>query len=137
MQIWDTAGEEKFRSVTPMYYKNASAVILMYDSTKHASFNSLERWLDDIEKFRSEDNQVIAIAAGKSDLVSSQEVPPSEAAAFAESQEALFAETSAKENTGIRELFVQVAAKLYQSYKSKSSFIVSIFLCALNSKRFS
>ncbi len=56
MQIWDTAGEEKFRSVTPMYYKNASAVILMYDSTKHATFKSLERWLDDIEKFRSEDN---------------------------------------------------------------------------------
>ena len=56
LQIWDTAGEEKFRSVTPMYYKNASAVILMYDSTKHATFKSLERWLDDIEKFRSEDN---------------------------------------------------------------------------------
>jgi len=131
LQIWDTAGEEKFRSMTPMYYKNASAVILMYDSTKLQTFKSLERWIHDIEQFRSEDNQVMAIAAGKSDLVSQQEVPPSEASAFAESQEALFSETSAKDNTGIRELFVQVAARLYQSYKSKSSFLVSLILFKL------
>ena len=106
LQIWDTAGEEKFRSVTPMYYKNAAAVILVYDFTKYQTFKSLKKWIDDVEKFRSEDNQVLAIAAAKTDLVQEEEVAQSEAFTFAEDNEAIFAETSAKDNTGIRELFV-------------------------------
>jgi GTPase SAR1 family protein len=49
LQIWDTAGEEKFRSITPMYYKNAGAVALIYDSTSEESFISIGRWVSEIE----------------------------------------------------------------------------------------
>lgn len=45
LQIWDTAGEERFRSVTPMYYKNAHAIVLVYDQTNEKSFNNLESWV--------------------------------------------------------------------------------------------
>ena len=49
LQIWDTAGEEKYRSLTPMYYKNADAVFLVYDSSSKDTFDSLSRWMKDIE----------------------------------------------------------------------------------------
>lgn len=49
LQLWDTAGEEKFRAVTPMYYRGASAVVLVYDSTDEITFQALERWLKEIE----------------------------------------------------------------------------------------
>jgi small GTP-binding protein len=49
LQIWDTAGEEKFRSITPMYYKNAASVILIYDITSEDTFTSISRWVSEIE----------------------------------------------------------------------------------------
>jgi len=69
LQIWDTAGEERFRSVTPMYYKNAAAVILVYDQSNYHSFEKLQSWLDDIEKHSTVDNRMLAIAASKCDLI--------------------------------------------------------------------
>ena len=53
MQIWDTAGEEKFRSLTPMYYKNSSAVILVYDSTSLETFEAIHKWVKEIEEHRT------------------------------------------------------------------------------------
>jgi GTPase SAR1 family protein len=48
LQFWDTAGEEKFRAVTPMYYRNASAVVIVYDITDEETFNSVPRWLKEV-----------------------------------------------------------------------------------------
>ena len=53
LQIWDTAGEEKFRSLTPMYYKNAAAVALVYDSTNEESFDSVSKWVKEIDDNRT------------------------------------------------------------------------------------
>ncbi len=54
LQIWDTAGEEKFRCVAPMYYKNAAAVLLVYDSTNRESFKALDTWVDAINEHTTE-----------------------------------------------------------------------------------
>ena len=69
LQIWDTAGEERFRSVTPMYYKNAHAIVLVYDQTSEKSFNKLESWVEEIEKYSTVDDQILTIASSKCDLV--------------------------------------------------------------------
>ena len=69
LQIWDTAGEERFRSVTPMYYKNASAIVLVYDCTDEESFNSLPVWVKEIDKFKNQDFQLLVVVSSKSDLV--------------------------------------------------------------------
>lgn len=68
LQIWDTAGEERFRSVTHMYYKNASAIVLVYDCTSEASFHALDSWLQEIEKNKTEEMQYLVIASSKSDM---------------------------------------------------------------------
>ena len=67
MQIWDTAGEERFRSVAPMYYKNASAIILVYDSTNRTSFKALESWVQEIDDNATEDLLIVSITASKCD----------------------------------------------------------------------
>jgi small GTP-binding protein len=66
LQIWDTAGEERFRSVAPIYYKNAQAVILVYDTTDRESFKSLNKWIEDINTQTTE-LQILVIAASKCD----------------------------------------------------------------------
>jgi GTPase SAR1 family protein len=70
LQIWATAGEERFRSVTQMYYKNASAIVLVYDQTSESSFDSLEGWIADIEKYKTEEMQLLVIASSKIDMIS-------------------------------------------------------------------
>ena len=67
LQIWDTAGEERFKSVAPMYYKNASAIILVYDSTSRASFEALESWVEKIDDNASADLLIVSITASKCD----------------------------------------------------------------------
>lgn len=56
LQIWDTAGEEKFKSVAPIYYKNTSAVALIYDITDPQSFSSLSQWHNEVESKYTNDN---------------------------------------------------------------------------------
>ncbi|KAF4315718.1 hypothetical protein BBO99_00007754 [Phytophthora kernoviae] len=81
-QIWDTAGQEKYHSLAPMYYRGAAAAIVVYDITR------------------------------KSDLEEKREVPASQARAYAEEIGALFIETSAKEDTNVSDLFIQISQAL-------------------------
>lgn len=67
LQIWDTAGEEKFRSLTPMYYKNSSAVILVYDTTNIETFESISKWIKEIEEHRTH-NVLIFLVGNKCDM---------------------------------------------------------------------
>lgn len=68
LQIWDTAGEEKFRSITPMYYKNASAIIIVYDITTLQTFQSLSKWVEEIDKNLNREDITIAVVAHKIDM---------------------------------------------------------------------
>jgi len=74
LQIWDTAGEEKFRSLTPMYYKNASAVLCVYDCCSKDSFESVGKWAKEIEDKGTGDVAMILVA-NKCDMAEQQEVP--------------------------------------------------------------
>ena len=73
LQIWDTAGEEKFRSLTPMYYKNAQAVILVYDQSSIDSFESLQKWIKEIEDHWTTNIQLFLVC-NKCDLTEEEQV---------------------------------------------------------------
>ena len=105
MDIWDTAGQEKYKSLTKFFYKDAAVAILVYDVTNRKSFESMKNfWYGQIQDFGSK-NIILGVAGNKCDMYEKEEVNESEGKAFAESIGAFFEITSAKNNTGINELF--------------------------------
>ena len=103
-QIWDTAGQEKYHSLAPMYYRNAAAAILVYDITKASTFKTLQNWVYELEQ-RGPKDIALAIVGNKSDLSSMREVERSTAEAYAREIGGIFQETSAKNDEGIEEVF--------------------------------
>ena len=109
--IWDTAGQEKYRSLTKFFYKDATIAILVYDITRRASFEEVKTyWVEQIKTYGDKDI-IIGIAGNKSDLFSEEEVHESEAEEFASTINAVFNLTSAYLNNGINELFHSLGKK--------------------------
>ena len=104
-EIWDTAGQEKYRVLTKMFYKDASIAILVYDITRLESFEELKKYWAEQIKEHAPKKIVIAVAANKSDLYENEKVDESQGREFAKEIGALFKLTSAKNQTGIEELF--------------------------------
>ena len=112
MDIYDTAGQENFRSLYKIYYKKAKAVILVYDITRIDSFNEVkEFWYNQIKENAPKD-VIIAVAANKCDLYEERQVSDDDGEEFAKSIDAFFASTSAKNDSGITNLFENIAKKL-------------------------
>ena len=95
LQLWDTAGQELFRSVTRGYYRGSIGAFIVYDITNRLSFENVERWLQDLKNTARED-VVIVLIGNKSDLSSHREVSTEDASSFASERNLLFFETSAK-----------------------------------------
>ncbi len=118
-QIWDTAGQEKYRSLAAMYYQDAAVALLVYDITNRDSFTQLNYWLGEL-KVRAPEKIKVAIAANKFDLVEQQVVDIEEAAKFAKEHHAIHQLTSAKEATGVRDLFIKIADLCMTSVPSQA-----------------
>jgi len=112
LQIWDTAGQEKFRSITRSYYRGTSGCLLTYDITRRETFQRLGDWLEDCRKF-SNPNIVITLVGNKKDLENKREVSYEEGEKFARDHGLGFIETSAKNNESIEEAFMETAKKIY------------------------
>lgn len=126
LQIWDTAGkfpfpfksikqiknkyfktgQERFRSVTRSYYRGAAGALLVYDSCSRDSFNALANWLNDARTLASP-NIVILLIGNKKDLEEAREVTFLEASTFAQENELIFLETSAKTGENVEEAFLK------------------------------
>ena len=105
LEIWDTAGQEKYRSLNKIFYNNASIVVLVYDITVRESFESLkEFWINEIKENLDPDI-VLAIAGNKCDNYDEEKVTIDEGKDLANKNEAIFKQVSAKNNLGIKELF--------------------------------
>lgn len=112
LQIWDTAGQEKYRSVTPIYYRDAAAAICVFDVTNRESLEDAKKWLADLRQY-SQAHIVIGLAGNKCDLYEKEEVSLEEAKHFQEENKIdVFQQTSAKENIGIDELFKGLLEKI-------------------------
>ena len=112
LELWDTAGQEKYRSIAKIFYKDARAVIMVYDITDENSFNQLkEYWIEQIKE-NGNKNVILAIAANKSDLIGEIKVKNEEGEKFAKEIGAIFIPTSAKNAAGIQILFESIARKI-------------------------
>ena len=113
MQIWDTAGEEIFRTITTSYYKSAHAIIVVYDITEEISFENIKNWMIDIDKFAKQD--VLRLLIGnKIDLEGKRKVTKEAGESLANKYGIKFFEVSAKNNININELFLYTAKSLLE-----------------------
>lgn len=110
-EIWDTAGQERFRSLAPMYYRGASAAVIVYDLTSRESFEAAKSWISELQLYRNAD-LVLALVGNKLDMGAERQVETSLGRSYAEANNAIFMETSAKTGTNIRELFEEIAKRL-------------------------
>ena len=111
LDIWDTAGQEKYKSLTKFFYKDAAMVVLVYDITRRESFDNLKNfWYKEIKE-HGEKDIVLGIAGNKSDLYDDEAVPEKEAREFADSVGAVFTLTSAQNNSGVNKLFENIGKK--------------------------
>jgi Ras-related protein Rab-11A len=146
-QIWDTAGQERYRAITSAYgrrlsapcvppklavlmcvcvcvmcgryYRGAVGALLVYDITKHVSFENVERWLKELRD-HADANTVIMLVGNKSDLRHLRAVSTEEAMAFAEKNNLAFIETSALEATGVDTAFQRILTEIYKLMSRKT-----------------
>ncbi|XP_040828417.1 ras-related protein Rab-17 [Ochotona curzoniae] len=114
LEIWDTAGQEKYHSVCHLYFRGAHAALLVYDIACRNSFHQAQRWLEDLEKEFRPGEVVVALVGNKTDLSLQREVAAQEGQALAESKGLLFMESSAKLNQQVVEIFNAVARELLE-----------------------
>jgi len=117
LQIWDTAGQESFRSITRSYYRGAAGALLVYDITRRDTFNHLTRWLEEALQ-NGNKNMTIMLIGNKSDLEHRRQVTTEEGEQFAKEHGLIFFETSAKTATNVEEAFIQTAQKIYEKIQS-------------------
>ena len=110
---WDTAGQERFRTITSSYYRGAHGIIIVYDVTDPESYEAVDRWLMEIEKFAGADVSRMLVG-NKCDLEAKRKISKDDAAAFATEKGLPFYETSAKENRNVEEAFLDLTSKIKQ-----------------------
>ena len=112
--IWDTAGQEKFRSLAKIFYKDAKVICLCYDITSKKSFTELkEYWYEQQTKLNADADPIFAVVANKIDLYETLQVKEEEGKAFAKEINGIFQATSAKSNAGINNLFENIGRKYF------------------------
>ncbi|KAL0964065.1 hypothetical protein UPYG_G00317880 [Umbra pygmaea] len=114
-EIWDTAGQEKFHSVTPLYYRGAHAALVVYDISKRESFTRAQLWLRELEKHFVPGSTVMALVGNKGDLSELRQVTVQDGQRLAIDKGLLFMETSAKSGNQVSELLLAIAHRVKRS----------------------
>eukprot|EP01126_Amoeba_proteus_P060021 TRINITY_DN78_c0_g1_i23.p1 TRINITY_DN78_c0_g1~~TRINITY_DN78_c0_g1_i23.p1 ORF type:complete len:197 (-),score=29.53 TRINITY_DN78_c0_g1_i23:218-808(-) len=107
LQIWDTGGQERFRTITSSFYQGAHGVIVLYDITNQETWASVQKWVQEVDRYAPEAAKVLV--GNKSDLAAERQVPTDEAREYADSLDIPYFETSAREGTCIEQAFKRLA----------------------------
>ena len=121
LEIWDTAGQEKFKSLAKNCYKGADGIILIYDITQKKTFNNIKNWYNDIKDSINISKVALIVVGNKSDLPN-VEVNKEISEKFCEQYNLQLIETSCKENINIEETFnslIEKMIKLDSDYKQQ------------------
>ena len=118
IQIWDTAGNEQFRSITRTYYKNSVCAIVVYDISRRETFDNVINWIEDC-KLNSPKSVFIILVGNKSDLEEDRQVTTEEGEEFANRYGIRFFETSAKNSININEIFSESIEFIVDRIKKK------------------
>ena len=122
LSLWDTAGQETYKSVTRSYFRGASGALLVFDITRRPTFAHVQDWLSDLQAI-AEENIVIILVGNKSDLAEGEEnkreVTVEEAQEWAKRNGVLeYVETSAKNGEGVELAFGRVAERIYENIEA-------------------
>ena len=124
-QIWDTAGEEKYKSITYHHYKKSVGGLIVYDITKRSTFENVKNWYNDLI-YKAEKGCIIALIGNKLDLVEKngkkREVSKEEAQSYAEDNHMLFYETSAYNGNNINDIFEELMQTIYTERRKIPDF---------------
>ncbi|CAH9135514.1 unnamed protein product [Cuscuta epithymum] len=118
-QIWDTAGQERYRAITSAYYRGAVGALLVYDVTRHVTFENVSRWLKELRD-HTDPNIVVMLIGNKSDLRHLVAVRTEEGKEFSERESLYFMETSALESTNVENAFTEVLTQIYHIVTKKA-----------------
>ena len=109
LQIWDTAGQEKYRGLIPSYIRNAALIFLIYDISSKESFNNLTQWIEFINSY---EKTKIVLCGNKIDLENERKVSKTQGEKFAKEKNLVFHEVSALENINMIKMFYRCIAEL-------------------------
>ena len=121
LEVWDTAGQEQYKAVAKMYYKEVHGVLLVYDTTDKSSFDKLTFWLDDLDMNGNKMEQRILVGS-KMDLTDRRDVQKFEAKKFASERKLEWMECSAKTGSCVGDVFKLLLDKIIQNYDSNEEF---------------
>ena len=124
LSLWDTAGQETYKSITRSYFRGASGALLVFDLSRRSSFDSVTGWLEDLRQI-AEEGIVVILVGNKADLASQstgidggtkRAVSKEEAEDWCRREGIVrYVETSAKSGEGVEQAFLQVAERIYQN----------------------
>lgn len=112
MQLWDTAGQDRFRAIVKAYYRNAVGGLLVFDTTNRESFMNLEEWYDEVMKIADPHKPVFVLIGNKDDQVKQRQVSREDGLRFARNHSMDYIETSAKSGHNVEEAFQILAEKI-------------------------
>ena len=116
LQVWDTAGQESFRSITRAYYRGSAAALLVFDITNRTSFESIGHWLKEAQQNTSPQVTVMMVG-NKMDLADQRQVSVEEAQRFAQANGMEYVEASAKTALNVDKCFMDPAARIMANIK--------------------
>lgn len=124
LSLWDTAGQETYKSITRSYFRGASGALLVFDITRPATFTACTQWLNDLRQI-AEEEIVVILVGNKSDLVDGdsetgrRQVTRHEAEEWCRMNNVLrYVETSAKSGEGVERAFLEVAERIYRNIEA-------------------
>lgn len=112
LEIWDTGGSEKYRSLAPMYYRDTHAAIIVFDVTVPSTLEDAQIWIDELKE-KGPPRVLLAVAANKCDLVEQRQIEEAKLKDFAEKNQVnVVKDTSALNGTNVNELFTEITRNL-------------------------
>ncbi|KAF2156172.1 secretion related GTPase SrgD [Myriangium duriaei CBS 260.36] len=127
LSLWDTAGQETYKSITRSYFRGASGALLVFDLSRRATFDHVTEWLNDLRQI-AEEGIVVVLVGNKSDLATTtgdggednkRQVTQQEAEEWCKRNKVMqYVETSAKSGEGVERAFLEVAERIYQNIEA-------------------
>ncbi|KAJ3441948.1 ras-related protein rab-5c [Anaeramoeba flamelloides] len=122
LNIWDTAGEERFHSLVKLYYRDTNIAILCFDITKQSSFRELDHWYQELQTSAPR-NVILMIVGNKTDLEEKREVQEKEIKDWVQKRNCSYIETSAKTGSNINNLFENVCTIFSEKFDKIENFL--------------